>query len=55
MKSVKKKVYDKTAKGYISDVTTNAASSMSIPKSDNKGLEIVLPYLLFQVFIPFKK
>lgn len=55
MKAIKKKVYDKSAKGYISDITTNAASSMSLPKSDSKGLEILMPYLLFQIFIPFKK
>ena len=54
MKAVKKKVYDKTAKGYITDITTNAASSMSIPKTD-KGLEILMPYVLFQVYIPYKK
>ena len=55
MRAVKKKVYEKSAKGYVSAIDTNAASSVSLPKDDKKNLAIVMPYLLFQVFIPFGK
>ena len=47
MKNVRKKVYDKTCKGYITALDLNSASSISIPKEEKKGLCIVLPYIVF--------
>ncbi len=55
MRAVKKKVYEKSAKGYVSAIDTNAASSVTLPKDDKKSLAIIMPFLLFQVFIPVSK
>jgi len=55
MKNVRKKVYDKTCKGYVTAIDMNSASSISIPKEEKKGLCIVLPFIVFQIFIPVGK
>ena len=55
LRSVKKKVYEKSSKGYITAVDTNSASSMVLPKDGKKELAIILPFILFQVFIPAGK
>jgi len=55
MKNVRKKVYDKSCKGYVTALDINSASSISIPKEEKKGLSIILPYIVFQVFIPVGK
>lgn len=55
MKNVWKKVYDKSCKGYITALDLNSASCLSVPKEEKKGLSIILPLIVFQVFIPVGK
>lgn len=55
MKNVRKKVYDKTSKGYVTALDLNSASSLSIPKEEKKGLAITFPMIVFQVLIPVGK
>jgi len=55
MKNVRKKVYDKTSKGYVTALDLNSASALSIPKEEKKGLAITFPMIVFQVIIPVGK
>ena len=55
MKNVWKKVYDKSCKGYITALDLNSASCLSIPKEEKKGLAIIMPLIVFQVFNPLGK
>lgn len=47
MKNAKKKVYEKSCKGYVTGLDTNSAAFIGLPKEEKKGLGITMPYLLF--------
>lgn len=47
LKNVKKKVYDKSCKGYITALDSNSAAFMMIPKEEKKGLGLDYPFIVF--------
>lgn len=50
-----KQVYDKSALGYVLNVDTQSKGVLQFPKNDKNTLGIVMPYVVFQVYLPTNK
>ena len=47
-----KQVYDKSALGYVINLDTHTNGVFQLPKTDKNSLGIVMPYVVFQIYIP---
>lgn len=47
-----KQVYDKSALGYVLNIDTQAKGALQLPKNEKTSLGIVMPFIVFQVYLP---
>jgi hypothetical protein len=50
-----KQVYDKSALGYVLNLDTQTNGVFQLPKTEKTSLGIVMPFVVFQIYIPSGK